>query len=302
MTQLTKEQEAHLPAAIAETRRIGLRTGHDEECVREGEWAIKESRRLAKLEPAVEIRWARSTVEALYMAWDIHRAADPRLPEQPSPAQLQECWQQWCWGQTEQYWLGWYRFCIDVLKIDVPEEHKERLVVREALARSTYGVITVGTHEIAIQHPTRISFDEQERLHYEEGHAIEFADGFGVAFWHGTEVPVGWLRNKTTLDPRVVLKETNIERRRAGCEILTWARILEKLQPRVLDVDEDPTIGVLMEVDLPDAPNSRFLKVLCGTGRTFAIPVPNTCDTALAANAATYDIEPLDLRALEART
>jgi hypothetical protein len=50
----------------------------------------------------------------------------------------------------------------------------------------------------------------------------------------------------------------------------------------------------LVEVNLPDAGRERFLRVRCGTGRNFAIPVPPTLKTALAANAWTYDI-PADL-------
>ena len=56
------------------------------------------------------------------------------------------------------------------------------------------------------------------------------------------------------------------------------------------------------DLDIPDIGREKFLKVKCGTGREFAIPVPPDMKTALEANAWTYAIEPDVLRMLEVRT
>jgi len=61
-------------------------------------------------------------------------------------------------------------------------------------------------------------------------------------------------------------------------------------------------IGTLVEVTLPDLGKEKFLKVLCGTGREFAIPVPPEMKTALDANAWTFDLDGNTLRKLEVRT
>jgi hypothetical protein len=82
-----------------------------------------------------------------------------------------------------------------------------------------------------------------------------------------------------------------IEQRRAAAEIIGWSRVLNAMSARVINRDGDPQIGTLLEVDLPDAPKSRFLRVRCGTGRDFCLPVPREIDTALAANAWTYGVE-----------
>ena len=64
----------------------------------------------------------------------------------------------------------------------------------------------------------------------------------------------------------------------------------------------------MIEVDIPDVGDERFLVVKCGTGRTFAIPVPteddqgNPIKTAAAANAWTFGIDEDVLRSLEVRT
>ncbi len=144
--------------------------------------------------------------------------------------------------------------------------------------------------------------DTRGRLHSETGYAIEFRDGWGVAAWRGTIVPVDWIRNRSSLDPRIALTDPSVERRRAAAEIVGWGRVLASLPNQTIDTDPDPQIGRLIDVDLPDAPASRFLLVRCATGRDFALPVPRECKTALEANAWTYGIEPLTLKQLEART
>ncbi len=83
---------------------------------------------------------------------------------------------------------------------------------------------------------------------------------------------------------------------------MTWARILRELNAKIIDEDADPMIGTLVEVTLPDLGKEKFLKVLCGTGREFAIPVPPEMKTALDANAWTFDLDGNTLRKLEVRT
>ena len=108
--------------------------------------------------------------------------------------------------------------------------------------------------------------------------------------------------NKPSLTGKQALEETNLERRRAACEIVGWARILDELNGKTIDKDDDPEIGELIEVNLPDAGRERFLRVRCGTGRDFAIPVPPTVQTAIEANCWTYDIPTDMLKQKEFRT
>ena len=115
-------------------------------------------------------------------------------------------------------------------------------------------------------------------------------------------IPAEWIEKKAKLTPKIALSWENIEQRRCACEILGWAKILRELNSKVIDSDEDPMIGTLLEVNIPDIGREKFLQVLCGTGRTFAIPVPPNCKTALEANAWTFGVEPETLRDLEVRT
>lgn len=162
--------------------------------------------------------------------------------------------------------------------------------------------------------------DPQGRLHCPHGPAVVHGDGTPEFYWRGTRVPSyfipiteRWLeqypkpelipltRTYRELSSDEALQFPNTEIRRAACEIVGWHKILEDLRAVVLDKDPDPTVGELLLVNLPvpenfDSIPQLFLRVQCGTGRTFALAVPDTCRTALEANAWTYGLSPEDYR------
>lgn len=150
--------------------------------------------------------------------------------------------------------------------------------------------------------PSLIAMDERRRIHAEHGPAYVWLADVKLYFWHGVLVPPEWIEDRSSLTAGVALGQQNVELRRAACEIVGWDAVLSQLNGRTIDRDDDPQIGELVEVDLPDAGTEKFLRVTCGTGRRFTIPVPPTIRTALEANAWTYDI-PTDLmRQKERRT
>lgn len=150
--------------------------------------------------------------------------------------------------------------------------------------------------------PRVLKVDPQNRPHCEDGPFCAWSDGCELYSWHGARVPADWIVNRKTLDPKIALTHENVELRRAAAEIVGWAKVLECVSARVVDEDKDPEIGVLLEADIPDSPGARFLKVRCGTGRTFVLPVPGGMKTALDANSWTYGIDAKELLKLEART
>ena len=91
--------------------------------------------------------------------------------------------------------------------------------------------------------------------------------------------------------PADALKWPNIEQRRVACEMLGWDRILDELNAVVINKDNDPEIGELVSVNIPDIGAEKFLRVRCGTGRNFALPVPPDMKTAHEANAWTWGLE-----------
>jgi len=201
------------------------------------------------------------------------------------------------YGSHDAGWLSFYSFMRDVLKLEC--------------VGPLDGLIDLAHHcgwwipyeNIAIiQHRHNVlKLDDRGRLHSEAGHAVEYRDGWGLSCWHGTAIPDEWANGKPPTAQEAI-QWGNIEQRRAACEIVGWHNILDSLDARVIDKNQNPQIGTLLEVDLPDSGKERFLRVKCGTGRDFCLPVPNDMDTALNANAWSYDVNPEIIDNLEIRT
>jgi len=150
--------------------------------------------------------------------------------------------------------------------------------------------------------PRTLSFDAERRLHSETGAAIAFSDGWGVHAWHGTRIPAEWIEDKASLTAKTALTWKNIEQRRSACEILGWNAVLTELKAKTIDKDAEPEIGELVEVTIPDVGKERFLRVVCGTGRSFALPVPPDMKTALQAQAWTWGLDDKTFGKPEVRT
>jgi len=135
-----------------------------------------------------------------------------------------------------------------------------------------------------------LRLDESQRLHCETGPAIRYPDGFEIHAWHGTQFPKEWIKTKPSASD--ALYWNNTEQRRVACEMVGWQTILNKLEAVTIDKDGDPEIGELVSVDIPGIGEEKFLRVTCGTGRQFALPVPPKMKTALQANAWTWGLSP----------
>jgi hypothetical protein len=202
------------------------------------------------------------------------------------------------YGSQDAGWLSFYNYFQEVVGLECIDK------LQGIMELSKYcGWVSFYDDTVVFQHrPEVIKFDDEKRLHCETGPAIRYRDGYSVYAWHGVRVPSDWIEKNSELTAQIALTWENIEQRRCACEILGWATILRELDSKVIDSDEDAMVGNLLEVDIPDIGREKFLQVLCGTGRTFAIPVPPECKTALEANAWTFGIEPKMLRDLEVRT
>jgi hypothetical protein len=140
------------------------------------------------------------------------------------------------------------------------------------------------------ERPRLTKWDDQNRLHCVNGPSVQYEDGFSIYSWHGRRVPSQWIEEKEFLTAPMALKLKNLEDRRAACEILGWEAILSELNATLIHKGECQEIGELLEVDMPDIGVERYLRVKCGTGRFFCIPVPPEMQTAHEANAWTYGL------------
>lgn len=216
----------------------------------------------------------------------------------PTKEQIEEHVKAQVYGCHDAVWLSFYDFFKDV----GIEECKQ---LQPLMDLAKYCGWWAPYDEICcLQHrPVAVRLDDQQRLHGEGQPAIEYRDGFGAYVWHGTRVPKEWVMDpKNSLTPEIALYWENTEQRRAACEIMGWDNIIKMLNPKVIDKNTNPQIGTLLEVEHENIGRERFLRVQCGTGRTFAIPVPPEVQTAAEANAWTYNIAANDIYDIEVRT
>lgn len=157
--------------------------------------------------------------------------------------------------------------------------------VFELVEAGCFGIFFKDDILYALPMPTNVCYTDG-RLHNPNGAIMRWLNEDHGYFVNGTKVPMEWITDKKSVKLSTVMTQSNLEIRRAGIEIFGWAAILKELKAVVVDEDGDPLIGTLLEVKLPDVREpQRFCKVLCGTGREFAICVPNTTKTAMEAQA-----------------
>ena len=211
------------------------------------------------------------------------------------------------WGSVYQggnMWAGYDCYltaCRDILGLRLPEHdayaHWEQAAI--------HGGFRVMHPEFCIvsDFPEFIKIDDQNRAHCETGPSHRWRDGWSLYHWHGVSIPAEWIEDKASLTPQIALTWSNVEQRRAACEILGWAEILSALDAKIIHADDDPQIGSIVEVTIPEIGRERFLRVTCGTGREFALPVPPTIKTAIEAQAWTYGFDdPAEFLPPEIRT
>jgi hypothetical protein len=112
----------------------------------------------------------------------------------------------------------------------------------------------------------------------------------------------------------------NAETRRIVMERIGWDKLIDKLEPIIVDADDDPEVGTLIEIINPMLNEQvrrnriqilgektnwntwRFIRVRCGTGRTFAIRVPHNIQSVLEAQAWIWNIPIIYFQKPEVRT
>jgi len=283
--KLTAEQEALLPVYRDKWLGIGLSTKPlDFEKAKVAVYAAYESAGLSK---PTKFHTAKSPVDAIR----IIQKLNPKM-------KARKILDDMTYGCHDANWLGFYQYFRDVVGLKACDKLSGLIDLAHHC-----GWLNMYDDTVVFQdRPEHIKFDEQNRLHCEDGPAILYRDGYSVYAWHGVTIPSEWITNKGELTAKIALTWVNTEQRKAACEIIGWATVLRELNANIIESDEDPMIGTLLEVNTPDIGKEKFLRVLCGTGREFAIPVPPDMKTALEANAWTYGLEGNLLRDLEVRT
>lgn len=272
--KLTPEQEAMIPVYLNQCLEAGLST--------------EPVNRPLVEKLVVEVYEERGLTPPKRFHWGDSPYAISMMQKEMSGAEAQVPLMR---GGMDLDWLGFYGFLTEVLGLEWDGNLKPHL----ELARNSGWWMPFEEDVFLSDRPRVLKRDAENNLHCEDGPAIAYADGWELYFWHGTSIPKEWIMDKKNVDVSLALTWQNIEQRRCLAEIIGWEKVLDQLNPTTIDKDEDPQIGTLVEVDLPDSDGpSRFICVKCGTGRDFVIPVPLEMRTALEANSWTYGLTPED--------
>jgi len=260
---LTPEQEATFPFYVDKWLKIGLSC---EPCNFEAskDAAIR-AYKVAGLPPPTQFFHATGPINAAEILRDLGLKKTPKgLLDNTA------------WGAHDAGWLAFQDFFLRECKL----ECCEKLIPLMDLAENCGWWNPYDTAVIFQDRPKHIKFDPERRLHCEDGPSILYRDGLEVYSWHGTRVPKQWIMDRPSLTPSMALHQENMELRRCACEIIGWARILKELNAKIIDRGKTPFVGDLLEVDIPDIGPEKFLRVMCGTDREFALPVPPDMTTA----------------------
>jgi hypothetical protein len=214
-------------------------------------------------------------------------------------------------------------FFVEVCKVKIDDDSNNKRIVLDQFINSCGGAYFSAKVTVIYDRPSVLKISTTNDigvLHCEDGPAIAWGrdssgnyshDAHGALalyYWEGVAVPAHWIENKPKTDEDMaklaaeVLSSTNQEQLRAGCEILGWVPVLKSLGMKVLDEDPNPQFGQLVSVDLPNAPNSKFILATCGTGRQIAVPADPESSTAIEAGARSYGLPVEIYRRLKVRT
>ncbi len=210
----------------------------------------------------------------------------------------------------DDYYVDTYNYFADSIcwlgdnghfKSKIPLSFRQyRYISQHSIGYSSFGNVK-NDKQIIIFYVNQVTSVQTQKLPDEFGHnhtmlhsttspTIETKNGDKFCFFRDMMYPVEWLK-KGYLKAVDIMKMTNVEQRRIAMELIGWDKMLAQLGAKIVDKNKNPQIGTLYRCNDDDFGKLSFLKVKCGTGRSFIIPVPNFVATAEQANAWTYGFE-----------
>jgi len=198
--------------------------------------------------------------------------------------------------QCDSDWAALIDYVRNVLGIT--EETAEALPLMDLIHLSGGAIFRRG-YVILVPRPAELNLGDDGVIHHPSRPSIRYQDGTYQCHFRGTYVPAEWVLDTANVDPSLALTWEDVEQRRCLAELIGWEKVLSQLKTKKIHEDQ---FGELLEANLPENGTQRFVKVICGTGRTFVLPVSNTAKTCLEAVAETYNVTPEQYAKLEGRT
>jgi hypothetical protein len=202
-----------------------------------------------------------------------------------------------------QFWVSWQAyesFFNEICGLKLEGDLSERAKSYRNAQMSSGWWFPAKDFVMVCDRPEHI-YIENGQLHSSTRLAIQWRDGWGIAMWKGIRIPNEWIVDRKPT-AKELLEWENIEQRRCGFELIGWDKLLYELDAKTIDKNSNEEIGELIEINLPNSGKERFLKVRCGTGRFFVLPVEPSCKTALDAQAWSYGFNKNEFNIPEIRT
>jgi hypothetical protein len=158
--------------------------------------------------------------------------------------------------------------------------------------------IPYDTIAVVSDRPCSLHIDDEGNLHSHDSPAIEFRDGWKYYASHGVELPAWVIETPELIDAEKIDLEDNVEVRRVMIELYGLDKYLSVTNAELVDKDDNPHIGTLWRKPQEDDEDIYMLEVrnstpeADGTWKTYVLRVPPTMETALQANAWTFNCDP----------
>jgi len=204
----------------------------------------------------------------------------------------------WLWGQQDAYWIAFYLFTEQVLKIKYDSEKSQQLKLWSDLAKSCGWWYPYKGVCIICERPEIVKWEYREnmppRLHCSDGPALLFRDGWEVHYWKGLRLNKRVIEQPETITVEEIDKERNLEIKRAKLEINGFENYIKNSGAKEINRDE---YGVLYHRDgfYNDEPLALVRVINStpehdGTKKEYFIPVTPQAKTAHEAVASTFGL------------
>jgi hypothetical protein len=288
LEKLTADQEALIPVVRDQWTQIGFSTGATDHA--EAESAMRLVYERAFVPFPASVIWFPSPMKGCLEAQRLLNEQAKR--DGTEEVSLSTVLGTAIYGSHDAGWLAFYQFFKQIGFEEVIKPLDGLLELSKGCGWCwCYDTVVIMTEK-----PTRIELDDQKRLHSEDHPALEYSDGFAIYSWHGVRVDEDIIMRPESPTLERAMKETNQEIRRITLERYGWHRVMADLG--AVTIHED-NFGKLVETEklatLLDGedPKARFVIVKdASTDRIYALRVDPSMETAQAAVAWTFQVEP----------
>lgn len=193
---------------------------------------------------------------------EVNELFDIRKPfSEEAKAILKDLQNHICYGQHEAGWHSWISFFRN--EVGLIEETEEATAIIET-SKECHWWLPFENRCLASERPIEMHLNNPggniiPSLHKDLGPAILYADGFSLYYLNGVEMPQEIVETPADkLDPKIILREKNVEIRREIVRKIGINRICEGLNAKCIDKKEDYELLLL---DLGDGRRRPYLKM-----------------------------------------